>query len=101
MHSYRVLGIIALSAIVLAVLCFTVVDITIDSANGCLAARTACREHEVPSAAIVYAVLGAAALLGSIPFAAGWIVGMHRRPEPDHPAPRRAVRGPLILEDEL
>jgi hypothetical protein len=101
MHSYRVLGIIALAAIVIAVVCFTVVDISIDSVNGCLAARTVCREHEVPSSAIAYAILGAVSLLASIPFAAGWVVGMHRRPEPEARLPRGPVRGPLILEDEL
>jgi len=101
MHSYRVLGILALSAIVLAVLFFTVVDISIDGANGCLAERTACRDHEVPTSAIVYAVLGVVALLGAIPLTAGWIVGMHRRPEPEHPAPTRPAGPPLLLEDEL
>jgi hypothetical protein len=101
MHSYRVLGIIALSAIVLAVMCFTVVDITIDGANGCLAARTACRGDEVPSSAIAYAILGVATLVGSIPFAAGWVVGMHRRPEPEHHAPRAVLGPPRILDEEL
>jgi hypothetical protein len=101
MHSYRVLGIIALSAIVLSVVSFTIVDISIDSANGCLAARTVCREHEVPSSAIAFAIFGAASLLASIPFAAGWVVGMLRRPEPEARLPKRPVRPPLILEDEL
>jgi hypothetical protein len=101
MHSYRVLGIIALSAIVIAVMCVTVVDISIDSANGCLAARTACRDHDVPVTAIAYAILGAGALLASIPFAGGWVVGMHRRPEPEARLPRRPVPPPLLLEDEL
>jgi hypothetical protein len=101
MHSYRVLGIVALSAIVIAVMCFTVVDISIDSVNGCLAARTVCREHEVPSSAIAYAILGAASLLASIPFAAGWVVGVHRRPEPEHRVTRPALGTPRILEEDL
>jgi hypothetical protein len=101
MHSYRVLGIIALCAVVIAVFSFTVVDITIDSANGCLAARAVCREHEVPQAAIVYAVFGTVALLASIPFGAGWVVGMLRRPVPTEPHPRvLPAPRPLLLEDE-
>jgi len=100
MHSYRVLGIVALGAIVLAVLCFTVVDITIDSANGCLGARAMCREHEVPSTAISYAALGALSLLVSALFAAGWLVGMLRHPVPDEPLPR-PERGPLLAEEDL
>ena len=100
MHSYRVLGIVALCAIVIAVISFTVVDISIDSANGCLAARAGCREHEVPSAAIAYAIFGVVSLLASIPFAAGWVVGMHRRPEPEHHLPRATPRPPQVIEDE-
>ena len=100
MHSYRVLGIVALSAVVIAVLCFTIVDISIDSANGCLAARTACREHEVPLSAIAYAVLGVASLLGSIPFAAGWAIGLHRRPEPEHRPARAPLRPATLLDEE-
>ena len=97
MHSYRVLGIVALCAIAIAVFSFTVVDISIDSANGCLAARAACREREVPSTAIAYAVFGVISLLASIPFVAGWVLGMHRRPEPEHRLPRAS---PRMLEDE-
>jgi hypothetical protein len=101
MHSYRVLGVIALSAVVLAVISFTVVDITIDSANGCLAARGTCTEHEVPPAALGYAVIGAVALLASIVPMTGWVVGMLRRPAPPaEPLPRRAL-APLLMEDEL
>ncbi len=100
MHSYRVLGIVALSAVVIAVVCFTAVDITIDAANGCLAARTACRDQGVPRSAIAYAVLGVVFLAGSVPFAAGWVVGMLRRPEPDSHPSMRPTRPSVILDDE-
>jgi hypothetical protein len=100
MHSYRVLGIIALGAIVLAAICLAAVDITIDSANGCLGVRRICTEHQVPSAAIGYAALGVLALLVSAAFAAGWLLGMLRHPEPDEPLPRvRAL--PRVVEEDL
>jgi hypothetical protein len=99
MHSFRVLGIIALCAVVVAVICFTVVDTSIDSANGCLGTRVACREHVVPPAAIAYAVIGALSLLVSALFAGGWVLGMLRHPEPDesHPHPGRT---PILAAEE-
>lgn len=101
MHSYRVLGAIALGAVVLAVICFTVVDITIDNANGCLPARHACTEHEVPLLAVVYAVIGAISLAAAVVPMTGWVVGMLRRPAPPaEPLPRRQL-APLLMEDEL
>lgn len=101
MHSYRVLGVIALSAVVLAVVCFTVVDITIDAANGCLAARGACTEHDVPAASVAYAVIGAVALAASVVPMTGWVVGMLRRPAPPaQPLPRRPL-APLLMDDDL
>lgn len=101
MHSYRVLGVVALSAIVLAVICFTVVDITIDGANGCLGTRALCREHEVPAIAVGYAVIGGLAVLVSAGFASGWLVGMLRHPAPEESLPRseRLPRRPV--EEEL
>lgn len=98
MHSYRVLGIIALGAIVLAVIGFTVVDITIDSANGCLAARTACREQVVPPVAIGFAVAGVLALVGAIPPALAWMLGTMRRADLAEPLPRPA-RPPVTDEE--
>ncbi|GAA2086512.1 hypothetical protein GCM10009840_25220 [Pseudolysinimonas kribbensis] len=100
MHSYRVLGIIALGAIVLAAICFTAVDITIDSANGCLGVRRICSEHQVPSTAVGYAALGVLSLLISTLFAAGWLIGMLRHPEPDEPLPRVRLL-PRVVEEEL
>lgn len=100
MHSYRVLGAIALGAVVLAVICFTVVNITIDSANGCLPARHACTEHEVPPLALAYAAIGATALAAAVVPMAGWVVGMLRRPAPPaEPLPRREL-APLLMDDE-
>jgi len=98
MRSYRVLGVIALGAIVLAVISFTVVDVTIDGANGCLAARVVCREHTVPSVAIGFAIAGVLALLAAIPPAIGWVLGMLHRAEVAEPLPRRARR-PAVEED--
>ena len=92
------LGIVALGAIVLAVISFTVVDITIDSANGCLAARVVCREHTVPSVAIGFAVAGVLALVGAIAPAVGWVLGMMHRADVADPVPHR-VRRPVAEED--
>ena len=91
MHSYRVLGIIALGAIVIAVVIFTVVDISIDSANGCLAAPR-CVQREVPGTAILFSAIGCLALLVAIVPAIGWITGMLRRPIPAEPPPPRGPR---------
>jgi hypothetical protein len=102
MHSYRVLGIIALGASVIAVASFTVVDISIASANGCLASAH-CVQRQVPAMAILFAAIGCLALLVAILPAVGWITGMLRRPLPVEP-----VRGPIVprvvrplAEDEL
>jgi hypothetical protein len=100
MHSYRVLGIIALGAIVLAAICLAAVDITIDSANGCLGVQRICSEHQAPSAAVGYAVLGVLSLVVSGLFAAGWMVGMLRHPEPDEPLPRARLL-PRVVEEDL
>jgi hypothetical protein len=91
MHSYRVLGIIALGAIVIAVVSFTVVDISIDSVNGCLAAPR-CVQREVPGTAILFSAVGCLALLIAIVPAIGWITGMLRRPLPAEPHPPRVPR---------
>jgi hypothetical protein len=92
MHSYRVLGIIALGAIVIAVVSFTVVDITIDSANGCLAAPR-CEQRVVPPTAILFSAVGVLALLAAIVPAIGWITGMLRRPIPEPPSPSADASG--------
>lgn len=100
MRSYRVLGFVALGAIVIAAFCFTVVDISIDSVNGCLGARTACSDRDVPPIAIAYTGLGALALVVAIVPAVGWIVGLLRRTEPAEPLPPRDPR-PLLIEEDF
>jgi hypothetical protein len=100
MHSYRVLGVVALSAIVVAVISFTVVGISIDSVNGCLAAHDMCARRAVPPAAITFGALGAVALLVAIVPATRWMLGMLHHPAPRETLPRREVR-PLLIDEEL
>jgi len=72
-HSRRVLGALALGAIVVAAISFAVVDASISAANGCM--RTApCTDHSVPIAAVTFSALGMLALLISIVPAVTWIV---------------------------
>ncbi len=74
MHSRRVLGVVALCAIVIAAISFTVVDISTTGASGCLGASAGCAERSVPIVAITFAALGIVALLASIAPAVAWIV---------------------------
>ncbi len=74
MHSRRVLGAVALGAIVVAAVSFGVVDVSIADANGCVGVSAVCLDHEVPPVAISFAALGALALLVSILPMVQWII---------------------------
>lgn len=74
MHSRRVLGAIALSAVVVAAISFGVVDVSIADANGCVGVSSVCLDHTVPPVAITFAALGALALLVSILPMVKWII---------------------------
>ena len=107
MHSRRVLGAIALCAIVIAAISFTVVDISTTGASGCLGASAGCAERAVPIVAITFAALGIVALLVSIVPAVGWIVESVRETrtalsESDLAALRAARRRPVeFVDDEV
>ena len=73
MHSRRVLGAVALCAIVVAAVSFGIVDVSIADANGCVGSSTACSDHSVPAVAISFAVLGCLAMLVSILPTVQWI----------------------------
>jgi hypothetical protein len=73
-HSRRVLGAVALGAIVVAAISFGVVDVSIADANGCVGVSSACLDHTVPPVAITFAALGALALLVSILPTVQWII---------------------------
>jgi hypothetical protein len=73
-HSRRVLGAVALLAIVVAAISFGVVDVSIADANGCVGVTTVCSDQAVPPIAITFAALGALALLVSIFPTVQWIV---------------------------
>jgi hypothetical protein len=73
-HSRRVLGAVALGAIVVAAISFGVVDVSIADANGCVGVSSVCLDHTVPPVAISFAALGALALLVSILPTVQWIV---------------------------
>lgn len=74
MHSRRVLGAVALGAIVVAAVSFGIVDWSIADANGCVGSTSGCADHAVPPVAISFAALGALALLVSVLPTVQWIV---------------------------
>jgi Flp pilus assembly protein CpaB len=73
-HSRRVLGAVALGAIVVAAVSFGIVDWSIADANGCVGGSAACADHAVPPVAITFAALGVLALLVAILPTVQWIV---------------------------
>ena len=100
MHSSRVLGTVALSAIVVAAISFAVVDVTV--ADGC---ALDCSSG-IPVIAITFAGLGALAALVSIVPAIGWIVESVRdsrsvSPEHDRELARAARARTLYVDDDL
>ena len=106
MHSRRMLGAIALCAIVIAAISFTVVDISTSGASGCLGATAGCAERTVPVVAISFAALGIMALLVSILPAVGWIVEAVRETrivlsDADLEELRAARPRPVLVDDEV
>jgi hypothetical protein len=73
-QSRRILGAVALGAIVVAAVSFGIVDVSIADANDCVGAAIACSDKTVPPIAISFAALGALALLVSILPTVQWIV---------------------------
>ncbi|HWH97542.1 MAG TPA: hypothetical protein VNS80_04175 [Pseudolysinimonas sp.] len=69
MHSSRVLGVVALTAILVAAVSFAVVDVTI--ADGCGASPC---NGDIPIVAITFAALGGLSALVSVIPAVSWIV---------------------------
>jgi len=86
MHSPRVLGVIALVAILVAAISFAVVDVSI--ADGC--GDTACNAG-IPVVAITFAALGALAALVSVIPTVSWIVEAVRATRAHHPEADREV----------
>ena len=105
MHSRRVLGAIALGAVVIAAISFAVVDVSIAGANGCVGTASPCADRDVPVVAITFAALGVLALLVSILPAVTWIVEVFQQPRsPNHQADvevaRSAMRRRLVPADD-
>lgn len=73
-HSRRVLGFVALGAVVTAAISFAVVDVSIARANGCVGSAVPCADTSVPVVAITFAALGVLSLLCSIVPAVTWFV---------------------------
>ena len=102
MHSPRVLGVVALGAILVAAISFAVVDVSI--ADGC--GQGPCN-NGIPVVAITFAVLGGLAALVSIIPAVTWIVdavrdARHSHPEVDRELARAHRARPIYAdEDEL
>lgn len=100
MHSPRVLGVIALVAILVAAISFAVVDVSISA--GC--AETTCNGG-IPIVAITFAALGALAALVSVIPAVSWIVEAIRSSRAPHPdVDRELARAHLptrpVVDDE-
>lgn len=74
MRTRQVLGTIAIAGIVIAAISFAVVDVSTSAASGCPQTDDSCATHDAPQLAIVFAVIGAIALLASIIPAIAWIV---------------------------
>ncbi|TXK17341.1 hypothetical protein FVQ89_10900 [Homoserinibacter sp. GY 40078] len=72
MRSRKVLGAIALSAVVVAAISFAVVDVT--TSEACSGMPDACGSAPVPAAAIGFAAIGAIALLVAIVPTVIWII---------------------------
>lgn len=74
MRSKRVLGAIALIAIVVAAISFAVVDVSTSAASGCLDSVAPCVEKQVPPVAVIAAVIGAIALIAAVVPTVTWLV---------------------------
>jgi len=101
MHSSRVLGVIALSAILVAAVSFAVVDVSI--ATGCGAGPC---NFGIPVVAITFAALGCLAALVSVIPAVGWIVEAIRSARAaSHDEDREVARivrsRPVYRDDDL
>lgn len=101
MHSPRVLGVIALSAILVAAISFAVVDVSI--ADGC--GQGPCNGG-IPVLAITFAALGGLAALVSVIPAVTWIVeavrnARHSHPEVDRELARAHRVRPTYSDEEL
>ena len=75
MQSRRALGVLALAAVILAAISFAVVDVSIANANGCIGASGPCTDNALPVTAVVFAIIGTLALLGSVLPAITWFIG--------------------------
>src|SRR4051812_13330555 len=73
-RSKRVLGAVALIAIVVAAISFAVVDVSTSAASGCLDSNVPCTDTVVPPIAVVCAVIGSIALIAAAIPAVTWIV---------------------------
>ncbi len=101
MHSPRVLGIVALGAILVAAVSFAVVDVSIAAAcgdGGCSAG--------IPPVAVSFAALGGLAALVSIIPAVTWIVdairhARHPQPDVDRELARAHRARPVYSDEEL
>ena len=74
MRSKRVLGAIALVAIVVAAISFAVVDVSTSAASGCLDSNAPCTGTVVPPVAVVCAIIGSIALIAAAIPTVTWLV---------------------------
>jgi hypothetical protein len=97
----RSLGIFALAAVILAAISFALVDVSIAGANGCIGATRACPDADMPTSAIVCAIIGTIALLASVRPAIQWFVhAIHHQHHDADIEPMRVVVQPSVFEDD-
>jgi hypothetical protein len=98
---HRSLGIFALAAVILAAISFALVDVSIANANGCIGATRACPDSDMPTSAIVCAIIGTIALLASVRPAIQWFISViHNQHHDADIEPMRVVVQRHNFEDD-
>ena len=98
--SRRALGILALTAVVLAAISFAIVDVSIANANGCIGVSGPCADTAMPTVAVAFAIIGTLSLLISVLPAIRWFSGaIHHS---NHDADIESMRLVMpVYEEEL
>lgn len=103
MPSPRALGILALSAVVLAAISFAAVDVTIANASGCMGVSDPCTDSALPIPAVTFAIIGTIALLASVMPAITWFINAihHSHHDAEFESMRMVPVRAAIEDDDL